>query len=72
MLTLNWVLTCVIRDTRYHSLLILVLQPVSQILLDRNKQARGVKLTNGQEISARYVLSNATHEVTFKNLVTQV
>ncbi len=46
-------------------------QPVERILLDADNRACGVKLADGQELSARYVLSNATHEVTFKSLVPQ-
>jgi len=45
--------------------------PVASILVDGDKRARGVKLEDGTEIEARYVLSNATHEVTFKKLVSQ-
>ena len=44
---------------------------MKSILLDGDNKARGVQLENGQEIEARYVLSNATHHVTFKNLVSQ-
>jgi phytoene dehydrogenase-like protein len=41
---------------------------VEKILLD-GKKVGGVKLENGGEISARYVISNADPEVTFGNLI---
>ena len=47
------------------------LQPVEKVLVDGDRVARGVRLVGGKEISARYVLSNATHHTTFTSLVPQ-
>ncbi|MEZ4594770.1 MAG: NAD(P)/FAD-dependent oxidoreductase [Chloroflexota bacterium] len=42
---------------------------VERILLDANKRVRGVRLTDGTEIAAPHVVSNADPEVTFGKLV---
>ena len=47
------------------------MQPVERVLVDGDKVARGVRLADGREIAARYVLSNATHHTTFTSLVPQ-
>ena len=44
---------------------------MKSILLD-GKKAVGVVLENGQEITSRYVLSNATPKVTFLDLLEEV
>ena len=46
-------------------------QPVSKILLD-GQQAVGVVLEDGQEVTAKAVLSNATPKVTFLDLLDEV
>ncbi len=48
------------------------MQPVSQILVDNKSTATGVVLEDGSEIRAKVVLSNATPQVTFLDLLPEV
>lgn len=60
----------VIRDF-YHILLnmVFLIQDVESILLDGSGRACGVRTTDGREVAAKLVLSNATPHVTFFKLL---
>ena len=47
------------------------LQPVKEILV-HNGEAKGVKLSNGTEVMAKAVLSNATPKITYLDLLPKV
>lgn len=47
-------------------------QDVGQVLVGSDGAAKGVVLKDGTEIHSKFVLSNATPHVTFKNLTPQV
>lgn len=47
-------------------------QDVGQVMVESDGTAKGVVLKDGTEIHSKFVLSNATPHVTFKNLVPQV
>lgn len=42
---------------------------VNQILLDDNNQCSGVRCDNGEEYTARYIVSNADFDLTFRSLL---
>ena len=48
------------------------LQDVAQVLVGSDGSAKGVVLKDGTEVHSKFVLSNATPYVTFKNLTPQV